>query len=217
MQLPEFMRSTTLRWTALVVATLAIFVVALLGFIYWKAKDDLTMRSDRLIASQIGFFAHLSPEHRLEAIDDNLKQDSGRLRVVGLFGPDGRRIAGNVEILPPALNTENVVQRAVVDRADESGREKQLVHLIARRLPDGDVLVIGRNVDEVGEIAQVVGEALALGLIPAVLLCLAVGVALSARARRRIVEVNGSSASSPATCVNGSRIGRPTTHSPNLP
>jgi hypothetical protein len=57
-------------------------------------------------------------------------------------------------------------------------------------LPDGDVLVIGRNVDEVGEIARVVGQALALGLVPAVLLCLAVGVALSARIRRRIVEVN---------------------------
>jgi signal transduction histidine kinase len=57
-------------------------------------------------------------------------------------------------------------------------------------LPNGDVLAIGRNVDEVGEIARVVGRALALGLVPAVLLCLAVGVALSARARKRIVEVN---------------------------
>jgi signal transduction histidine kinase len=57
-------------------------------------------------------------------------------------------------------------------------------------LPNGDVLVFGRNVEEVGEIAQVVGQALALGLVPTVLLCLAVGVALSARARKRIVEVN---------------------------
>jgi signal transduction histidine kinase len=52
------------------------------------------------------------------------------------------------------------------------------------------VLVIGRNVDEVGEIGYVVGQAFALGLIPAVLLCLAVGVALSVRAHRRIVDVN---------------------------
>jgi hypothetical protein len=42
----------------------------------------------------------------------------------------------------------------VVDRADESGREKQAVRLIAQSLPGGDVLVIGRNVDEVGEIAR---------------------------------------------------------------
>jgi signal transduction histidine kinase len=78
----------------------------------------------------------------------------------------------------------------VVDRIDESGREKQAVRLIARTLPNGDVLVFGRNVEEVGEIAHVVGQALALGLVPTVLLCLAVGVALSARARKRIVEVN---------------------------
>jgi signal transduction histidine kinase len=190
MQLPEFTRSTTLRWTLLVAGIFAAFIVALLGFVYLKTKDDLTMRSDRVVASQIAFFAHVSPERRLDAIDDYLKQDPGRLGLAGLFGPEGRRIAGNLEILPPDLKTDNVVQSAVVDRAEESGREKQVVRLIAQRLSNGDVLVIGRNVDEVGEIAHVVGWALALGLIPAVLLCLAVGVALSDRARKRIVEVN---------------------------
>jgi signal transduction histidine kinase len=188
--LPEFARSTTLRWTLLVAGIFTAFVVALLGFIYLKTKDDLTTRSDRVIASQIGFFAHLSPQRRLDAIDDYLKQDPGGLRFVGLFGPDGRRIAGNLEILPPGLNTDNVVQSVVVDKANEGGRQKQAIGLIARRLPDGSALVIGRSVDEVGEIARVVGRAVALGVIPAVLLCLAVGFALSARARRRIVEVN---------------------------
>jgi methyl-accepting chemotaxis protein len=78
----------------------------------------------------------------------------------------------------------------VVDRLNPDGVAKQAVRLIAQKLPDGDVLVTGRNVDEVEEIARVVGGALALGLVPAVLLCLAVGVALNARSRRRIVEVN---------------------------
>jgi signal transduction histidine kinase len=73
---------------------------------------------------------------------------------------------------------------------DESGSERQAVRLIARRLPSGDVLAIGRNIDEVAEIAHVVGGAFALGVFPAVLLCLAVGLVLSARARLRIVEVN---------------------------
>ena len=88
MQLPEFMRSTTLWWTAVVAMTFAAILVALLGFVYLKTRDDLTMRSDRVIASQIDFFAHLSPERRLDAIDDYLKQDPGRLRLGGVFGPD---------------------------------------------------------------------------------------------------------------------------------
>jgi methyl-accepting chemotaxis protein len=190
MQLPEFTRSTTLRWTLLVAGIFAAFTVTLLGFVYLKTKDDLTMRSDRMIASQIGVLADLSPERRLDAINEDLKEDPGRVQLAGLFGSNGRRIAGNLESLPPDLKTDNAVQGAVVDRVDESGREKQAARLIARNLPNGDVLVFGRNVDEVGEIARVVGRAFALGLVPTVLFCLAVGVVLSARARKRIVEVN---------------------------
>src|ERR1700686_3489179 len=190
LQLPEFMRSTTLRWTFLVAGIFAAFIVALLGFVYLKTESDLTTRSDRVIASQMGFFAGLSPERRLDAINEHLKQDPSRVQLAGLFSSNGSRIAGNVESLPPDLKTDSTVQSAVVDRLDESGREKQTVRLIAHGLPNGDALVIGRNVDEVGEIARVVGRALALGLMPAVLLCLAVGFALNARARKRIVEVN---------------------------
>jgi signal transduction histidine kinase len=190
MQLPEFTRSTTLRWTLLVAGIFAASIVALLGFVYLKAKGDLTMRSDRVIATQIGVFAALLPERRLDAINEHLKLDPARVRLAGLFGSNGRRVAGNLDSLPPDLRTDNTVQSAVVDRIDQSDRERQAVRLIARNLPDGDVLVLGRNVDEVGEIAHVVGQALALGLVPAVLLCLAVGVALGARARKRIIEVN---------------------------
>ncbi len=190
MQLPEFTRSTTLRWTFLVASIFATFIVALLGFVYLKTKGDLTMRSDRVIASQMGVFADLSPERRLDAINEHLRQDPGRVQLAGLFGSNGRRIAGNLESLPPTVRADNSVQSAVVDRIGESGPEKQAVRLIARSLPNGDGLVIGRNVDEVGEVASVVGRALALGLIPAVLLCLTVGMLMSARAQRLIVEVN---------------------------
>jgi signal transduction histidine kinase len=189
-RLAEFTRLTTLWWTLLVVGIFTAFIVALLGFVYLKTRDDLTKRSDRVIASRMSLLAALSPERRLDAIDEFLKQDPGRVLVAGLFDSNGRWIAGNLEHLPLNLKTDNTVQSVEVDRLDESGREKQAVRLIAGRLPTGDVLVIGRDVDEVEEIARVVGRALGLGLFPAVLLCLVVGVALSARARRRIVEVN---------------------------
>src|SRR3981081_1399030 len=148
MQLSEFTRSATLRWTVLVAVIFAAFVVVLLEFVYLKTKNDLTMRSDRLVASQIGVFADLSPERRLDAIDEHLKQDPARVRLAGLFGSNGRRIAGNLEILLHDLKTDNTVQGAVVDRIDEIGREKQAVRLIARSLPHGDGLVFGRHVDE---------------------------------------------------------------------
>ncbi len=65
-----------------------------------------------------------------------------------------------------------------------------VIRAIGRRLPNGDALVIGCNVDETAEISHVVGEALALGLLPALCLCLLAGAWLSLRARRRVDEVN---------------------------
>jgi signal transduction histidine kinase len=190
MRWPEFARSTTLRWTALLATIFAAFVVAMLGFVYLKTKHDLTIRYDRSIRSQMSALAQLSPQRRLDAVDDDLRQDPGQVRLEGLFGANGHRIAGNLESLPPGLKADDTVQSAVVDRLKEDGVAKQPSRLIARTLPDGNVLVAGRNVDEVEEIARAVGGALALGLLPAVLLCLVIGMALNARSRRRIMEVN---------------------------
>jgi hypothetical protein len=126
MQLPEFTHSTTLGWTLLVAGTFAAFIVALLGFVYLNTKDDLTMRSDR-VTSQLGVFAGLPPERRLDAINEHLKQDPARVQLAGWFDSNRRRIAGNLESLPPDLKADDAVQSTVVDRADESGREKQAV------------------------------------------------------------------------------------------
>jgi signal transduction histidine kinase len=190
MRLPEFTRSTTLRSTVLVTGVFAAFTVALLGFVYLKTKHDLTLRFDRAIALQMEILMALPPGQRLDAINEGLRQDPARVRLVGLFGARGDRIAGNIERQPPGLEIDGTAQSAVADRIDGTGRVQQAVRLIARTLPDGKVLLVGRDVGEIEEIARVVGRALTLGLVPAVLLCIAVGVTLSARARRRIVEVN---------------------------
>ena len=73
---------------------------------------------------------------------------------------------------------------------DQPDRGDQAVRAIGRRMQNGDVLMIGRNVDETREISRVVGQALALGLLPAFCLCLLAGAWLSVRAQKRVEEVN---------------------------
>jgi hypothetical protein len=75
MPLPKFIHSTRCAGTFLVAGIFVALVVALLGFVYLKTNADRTMRSDRMIASQMDAFATLSPERRLDAISDYLKQD----------------------------------------------------------------------------------------------------------------------------------------------
>jgi len=190
MRQPQFMRSNTFHWAFMVAGVFAVFIIVLFGFIYWKIDDYLIARSDRVITAQLDGIAALPAERRLEAIDQRLRQDPRGVQLAAIFAADGHRIIGNLESLPPDLRIDAEAQGADIIRTDRNAREHQTIRAIARRMGNGDVLVLGRNVDEAKEISHVVGQALALGLLPGFCLCLLAGAWLSVRAQRRVEEVN---------------------------
>src|SRR6202795_3445932 len=190
MRQPQFIRSNTFHWALTVAAVFAIFVIVLFGFIYWKTDDYLVARSDAMIARQLDFITALRADRRVEAIDQHLFEDSRGVQYAGLFDADGRKLAGNLEHFPSGLKLDDSVQSVSIVRTFPSGEERRVIRAIARRMPSGDVLLIGREVDETREISHVVGQALALGLLPAFLLCLMAGAWLSMRAQKRVEEVN---------------------------
>ena len=190
MRQPQFMRSNTFHWALMVAGVFAVFIIVLFGFISWKIDDYLTARSDRVITAQLEGIAALPPERRLEAIDERLRQDPRGVQLAAIFAADGHRISGNLESLPPNLRIDAEAQGVDIVRTDRNGREHQTIRAIARHMQNGDVLVLGRNVDEAKEISHVVGQALALGLLPGFCLCLLAGAWLSVRAQRRVEEVN---------------------------
>jgi hypothetical protein len=143
-----------------------------------------------MIANQLNFIAALPGGRQLDAIDEHLQEDSRQVQYAGLFGADGHKITGNLEQFPPQLKTNDLVQDVSVVRTLPTGRDTRMIRAIARRMPNGDVLVIGRDVDETREISHVVGQALAAGLLPALCLCLLAGAWLSMRAQERVEEVN---------------------------
>jgi len=143
-----------------------------------------------MIARQLNVIAALPSERQPAAIDEHLRQDSRGVQYAGLFAADGRRIAGNLEQFPPELKPNDSVESLSVVRTLPAGRETHVIRAIARRMPNGDALAIGREVDETREISHVVGQAFALGLLPAFCLCLLAGAWLSMRAQERVEEVN---------------------------
>ncbi len=190
MRQPQFMRSNTFRWALAVAGLLALLVIVLFGFIYWKTDAYLVARSDTAVATQLNYVAGLSKERQLEAIDQDLKGDARGVHYAGLFDADGRKIAGNLVRFPPELKMNDSVQGISVVRMFAVAPETRVIRAIAKRMPNGEALVIGRDVDEAREISHVVGQALALGLLPALCLCLLAGAWLSMRAQKRVEEVN---------------------------
>jgi signal transduction histidine kinase len=183
----QFLRSNTFRWASAVAGLFATFVVVLFGFIYVNIDDYLISRSDRLVNAQVAFLASLPFGRGVDAIDDHLREDIRGVQFAGLFDPSGKRLAGNLDQLPNDIKVDGPVQTVRVARP---GGTDPMIRAMARHLDNGNVVLVGRDVDETWEISHVVGEALALGLLPAFCLCLVAGAWLSMRAQRRVEEVN---------------------------
>jgi signal transduction histidine kinase len=186
----QFIRSNTFQWAAGLAALFAAFVTILFGFIYFKIDDYLIERSDRMVTTQVDFFASLPHDRLMEALDDRLGQDSRGVHFAGIFDADGKRLAGNVARLPAGLAADAGVKNVRMARVNDSDTSPPWVRAAARSVDHGHVLVIGRNVDETREISRVVGGALALGLLPAFCFWLLAGAWLSIRAQQRVEEVN---------------------------
>ena len=186
-QLPDFVRTTIFRWTA---SAFAVCIVLFSAFVYWEAADYMLAKTDAALTEECLAIAGDSPDRQLNAIDDRLSQDPRRIRLAGLFGPDGHRIAGNLERLPPGLKVGARVQSAAAIRIDQRGAEKMTVRAIARRLPNGNLLVVAGNIDELTQLAEVIARTLLLGLPLALGLSLVIGMLLSVRAQKRVAEFN---------------------------
>jgi signal transduction histidine kinase len=186
-KLPDFIRTTIFRWISIA------FVVCILLFsavVYWEAAADMLAGMDAAITEESLVIAADTPDRQLNAIQDRLSEDPRRIKLAGLFDADRHRIAGNLESLPPGLVVNATVQNAQVFRIDQRGREGMTVRAVARRLPNGNVLVIARHSGEYKELAEAVARALLVALPFAIGLSLAIGAILSVRVQRRVTDLN---------------------------
>jgi len=185
--LPDFVRTTTFRWTSI---AFAVCILLFSAFVYWEAASYMVAKMDAAISEESLAVAADTPDRQLAAIEDRLSEDPRRVKLAGLFGADGHRIAGNVERLPQGLPLNATVQTAHVVRIDQHGHEAMTVRAVARGLPDGNVLLIARHNGELEELAEVVARALLLAVPFAAGLSLAIGAILSVRVQRRVAGLN---------------------------
>ena len=187
MKFPDFVRTTTFRWTAI---AFAVCIMLFSAFVYWEAAATMRTSMDTTLAEESLVVATETPERRLNAIEDRLNADPRRVKLAGLFDADGVRLAGNIEDLPPRLAIDGSVQTTDVVRTDQRGQERMSVRAIARRLPNGDVLLIARHNGEIEDLAEVIARALLLALPLALGLSITIGMILSYRVQRRVAELN---------------------------
>jgi signal transduction histidine kinase len=184
---PDFVRTTTFRWTSIAFAGCIVLFSAL---VYWGAAATMRTSMDATITEASDIIAAETPERRLDAIEDRLNTDPRRVKLAGLFAADGRRLAGNIDSLPPRLVLDAPTQTADVVRLERGQDEVMSVRAAARHLPNGDILIIARHNGEIKELAGIIGRALLLALPVALGLSLLIGMIISVRIQRRVTELN---------------------------
>lgn len=188
--LPEAFHSTTFRWAFGVAVAFSLCTLLLFGFVYWQTAAYVTGNMDATITADARLDDGTDPPQVLHFVNTHIEQDPRRVKLAGLFGPDGIPLAGNIVAIPRGLELDGAPHSSAVVRVDNRGRELQQVRIVGRRLELGDVLLVAHNADETRAVGHIVARGLAWGLIPAVCLALVTGIWLSKRAQRRIDEMN---------------------------
>jgi signal transduction histidine kinase len=190
--LPEFARTTTFRWTLAISGAFTLCTLLMFAFVILETREYTTSDTDRLNLDAANAIAAAAQgaEGGVHKVMDYLAHDARRIKLAGLFDAAGNRIAGNILSRPLALVPDSGARDVELVRSDSFGREEELARALARHLPDGAILVIGRTTSDFLDLVENIGRVLAVGLVPALCLSLAAGAFLSVRAQRRIEEVN---------------------------
>jgi signal transduction histidine kinase len=181
------LRLTSSRLAIVFASAFFLCTAALFGLIYWQATTWLTTHFDGVIIKRAAVIAAMPPDRWISAVQERVNEDPGQLLSAGLFSPNGRRIAGNVATLP--FRATGGARGVTIMRIESYGQQAQRVRAVVMKLSGGEWLIVGRNIQENEEIAEIIERGLALGLLPALGLAIFAGVLLSIGARQRIEEL----------------------------
>lgn len=181
MRLKEIWRTSTFRLSMLYGVLFALATVALLGMIYLQSAVYLTHRVDSILAAEARSLAAAPPARLRQRIDDALALNGGRNRVFAVFSPDGGYVSGNLRRLPADLKAGG--KPLEIPPTPEVAATTRL---IARRLPSGEILVVGRDINQLSEMRRIIGSALLWSGSLILLVGLGCGAALSLGPLRRL-------------------------------
>ncbi len=183
-------RTTTFQLTVLYAVMLAVSTAAVGVFLYWATIGYLQRQTDSTIEVEI---TGLREQYRLVGLNGLSRVIGDRIRrgedpeALYLFADRQLRpLAGNVTEWPDLVNRSDGWYSFMhrFDGESVPARARVLA------LPEGLVLLVGREISDLDRLLSLVGKALAWGAGLVIVLSLAGGVFMSSQVLRRIESIN---------------------------
>ena len=144
------------RLTLFYGALFALGVLTVLGLVYWQTEGYMIRQVDKIVGQEMRQFRAEPPQKLADALAQDLAHDFRRIDFLGLFDADGKRILGNIPVYPTDLALGEPSRRlAARDGLPRGARG------MAASLPDGRILVVGRDVTQASEFGHIILRAMA--------------------------------------------------------
>lgn len=190
-----FSRSVAFRLAFGYGASVVLFMMVLLTVLYVQTIGVLQTRIDRqltLTSQKLILHYQKSGGKRVEtdiaqAMTDGVNSDT---EAYLLATPDGRKLAGNIAITPDLLKpTFDIIDKSVV----RDGRPSYS-RLRVDELPDGAILVVGRDMQDQRDMEKLVMHAMTAAALVSVLLAVIGAIIFRDQLERRVATIRRTAA-----------------------
>jgi signal transduction histidine kinase len=179
--------TTPFRLTAIYGALFAAGVVALLWLVYISAAGYITSQMDQIVVGQARALSAGPAATLPDRIQQARAADVRQVNYYGLFSADGVWITGNVRALPHGLPVDGEPRQLT------SGPFLPGAQGLAKRLPWGEILVVGYDAKVLSGLRHILLRSLLASGAVILVLGLALGAALSLAPLRRLQAVQRAS------------------------
>lgn len=186
-------------WTSIVFRRTIMFVMIFLtsylfifGFIYWQTTEFEISRIKSLLEQQARAFSLASEDQIRWSINKHVYVDLRQVTFSALFDIDHQYIEGNIRAFPQSLPIDGLAHQLPSRDIGESKQYSEPILFVATRLPDSRILLIGRSVQDLGNLKEAVFQALKIGVLPMALAAIVVGAVFSQRMNYRLARAQKS-------------------------
>jgi len=183
----RLVRSFAFRWALGIALWSTLLSLLLFAFVYWQTAAFMQDELAQVLRHEARY-ASGDPAKAAARIETWVSEDLHSVHFAGLFGADGRKIAGNLDVRPPELPLDGEVHRIGTQVAIAGRRLHEELWSAARSLEDGTMVVVAHDTDEIDRAKATVIRALGLALVPTLAFSILGGVLLAGRAKRRLAS-----------------------------
>ena len=197
MLLTKAVRSSTFRLALICIGIFGAVMFALFGYVYWSTTSFVRSRSDLTLATELSILqkAHAgrgTPE-LITTITRWIADERFDGAVYLLVDSSFARLAGNLEAWPSNLKGSSGWHNFSAGESKPDAGHRRLLRAAFETLPDGNHLLVGKEIDDLDEFADKITTALALGILLIFVLAAVATVAVTRRTVGRIETVNNTS------------------------